>query len=98
MLLGEHLAHPWLQMPSSLLKQHQVIEDIGSQQCGQLVSGAPAAECLHHSAQDAVSQDGCGGVGGQWCPAGRWFSSHRLGGGQDIYQTAQHWALRSLWI
>lgn len=98
LLLGEDFAHPGLQMPRGFLKQRQVIEDIGSQQCGQLASWAPAAEYLHHSAQDAVSQDKRRGVGGQWCPGGRWLGCHRPGGGQDVYQTAQHWTLRSLWM
>jgi hypothetical protein len=57
-----------------------------------------AAEYLHHCAQDALSQKQPGGVGGQWCPDGQWLGRHRLGGGQDIYQTAQHWTLRSLWM
>ena len=98
MLLGAHFSHPRLKMPRCFLKQRQVIEDIGAQQRGQLVGRAPATEYLHHSAQDALSQDGRGGVGGQWRPNGRWLGRHQLGGGQDIYQTAQHWTLRSLWL
>lgn len=65
MLLGKHLAHPWLQVTGGVLQRGQVIERVGTQDCGQLASGPPAAESFHHSAQDSLSQDGRCGVGGR---------------------------------